>query len=124
MTGMSSSSSLTGAVKDAYFGYSVTIGGDIDRNGKADLLVGAPYELINDKRMGAAYVVLIGADGKLPADKNNQYNVVRMQRSSAGVGFGARFASGNLNGDSRIDIVVASGIGMGDGGGDVMYRRS
>ena len=51
---------------DAWFGYSVSTAGDVDGDGSADVLVGAPNYRIDKDLMGRAYLYLGGAGDDPP----------------------------------------------------------
>jgi hypothetical protein len=88
------------------FGASVGTAGDVNGDGYADVVVGAPY----DDGRGSAYVFLGGASGLATTA------AVIMTGEETGDNFGASVASaGNVNGDGHADVVV--GAPYHDGGG-------
>jgi FG-GAP-like repeat/FG-GAP repeat len=100
--------SLTSQNTGDYFGRSVATAGDVNGDGYADIIVGAP--ILNDPaRKGKAYVYLGGPNGLSPTP------ALTLTGENAGDVFGSSVATaGNINGDGYSDIIVgASGYSSG-----------
>ena len=100
-----------GALSYDYFG-SALAAGDLNRDGRDDLAIGAPSkEVFYDDSSDGAVHVLYGGRRHLRA-RDDQYltadNLGFSSRSAADAGFGASLAAGDLNGDGRADLVVGS----------------
>ncbi len=80
----------------AVFGYSLTAG-DVNGDGKADIVVGAPYFNVSCNT-GRAYV-FSGADGSL-------LYTLGSPNQRSGAKFGKSVAAGDVNGDGKGDVVV------------------
>jgi PKD repeat protein len=92
-----------GALADGLFGRSVATAGDVDGDGYADLVVGAPYNDDNGLDAGKAHVYY-GSDAGLGADP-----AWTATGELAGDGFGWSVATaGDVNGDGFADIVVSA----------------
>jgi hypothetical protein len=88
-----------GAAAGDLQGYCVGSAGDVNNDGKADFIIGAPQAHIGSfvNNVGAAYVYS-GADGALLYEKDG---------AATGDLFGTSVASaGDVNGDSRNDFIV------------------
>ncbi|HTO68849.1 MAG TPA: FG-GAP-like repeat-containing protein [Myxococcota bacterium] len=98
----------TGPVSDVIgFGASVSTAGDVNGDGIADILIGAPNAVnapLNLNGAGAAYVFL-GTNGGAP--QANPVFVVAGDYAGGGFGFSVSTA-GDLNGDGFADIIVGS----------------
>lgn len=114
---------------DAGSGSSVASAGDVNGDGFADIIVGAPdaYE-----QSGGSYVVFGGAH--LPADivlsKLNGTNGFKIVRGGESAGFSVASA-GDINGDGFADIIVGApyadsngGIGSASGVGYVIFGHA
>ena len=87
-----------GDVEGDVFGYSVSSAGDVNGDGRADLIVGA-WNVNSGRRIGSARV-LSGLDGSI------LYN---FQGRGAGDHFGWSVSSaGDVNGDGRADMIVGA----------------
>ena len=81
------------------FGTSVSRAGDVNGDGKADFIVGAPFANTGGQTVGSAYVYS-GADGTL---------IYRMDGATSGDKFGSAVSgAGDVNGDGRDDFIVGS----------------
>jgi hypothetical protein len=107
---------LAGASEDDQFGQSVASAGDVNGDGFADLVVGAPLADGNDRRNSGSISIYLGGPSGISA---------RPQRVLAGEDhyefFGASVAGvGDVNGDGYADIVAgapgATIDGMSDSG--------
>jgi hypothetical protein len=96
--------SAEGDQAGAWFGYSVSRAGDINRDGYSDVLIGAPYYDGQYTDEGAAFVYL-GSDTGLAAGPE-----VVLTIGVTGAVFGFEVASaGDINDDGRSDILVGAG---------------
>ncbi|GAA2065070.1 hypothetical protein GCM10009801_10100 [Streptomyces albiaxialis] len=96
------------------FGASLAVT-DTDRDGRDDLIAGAPGEAIGTKaKAGAAWLLhggtkgLLDADGAAAADTWNQDTAGVPGVAEAGDAFGAAVAAGDHNGDGTPDVTVGS----------------
>ncbi|MCB9915592.1 MAG: FG-GAP repeat protein [Planctomycetes bacterium] len=80
------------------FGACVAGGADVNGDGVADALVGAPYDVTNGVNAGAAYV-RSGATGAL---------LFSFHGDSSGDLFGSAVALGDLDGDGRAEVIVGA----------------
>ena len=87
----------------AWFGYSVAPAGDVNGDGYADVIVGAPYYAAGQTDEGRAYVYLGSAAG-LAATA-----AWTAESDQAGAIFGASVATaGDVNGDGYADVIVGA----------------
>ncbi len=90
-----------------YFGFSVASAGDVNGDGRADFIIGAPYSDVGGIENSGSAFVYSGADGALLYQKN-------------GLGFGDELGlsvagTGDVNGDGRSDFII--GARLADPGG-------
>ncbi|MGE5178806.1 MAG: integrin alpha, partial [Bacteroidota bacterium] len=102
---------FAGAAPYDYFGWSVGTAGDVNRDGYADVIVGAPYGGASDA--GSAYVYFGGPGSDAVAD-------LTLTGVSASDYFGGSVGTaGDVNGDGFSDVIVgaqnndASGVDAG-----------
>ncbi|MHB1350612.1 MAG: integrin alpha [Desulfobulbaceae bacterium] len=88
---------------EAYLGWSVSDAGDVNGDGYADVILGAPYYNNVETDEGAAFVYHGGASGinASPAA------VLDSNQADAGMGFSVSSA-GDVNGDGYADVVVGA----------------
>jgi hypothetical protein len=100
---------LTGGQAGAWFGYGVSIVGDINGDGYSDLVVGAPlYDDNGNVDEGAAFVYLGSASG-IAAEP-----VATLESNVAGSSFGDGIAgAGDINGDGIDDFMVGASLYSG-----------
>jgi hypothetical protein len=106
---------LTGTAARGHFGAAVGSAGDVNGDGHADLLVGAPCASVSGSQSGAAYVIS-GATGQ----------TIRALAGRAGgdhLGIGTAPVGGDLDRDGVPDAVVAA-ADAGVGGRGVVYSIS
>jgi FG-GAP repeat/Thrombospondin type 3 repeat len=90
----------SGGLEYATFGISVAVG-DVNDDGKGDVVVGAPHTLVGGNAEQGRVYVFSGADGAvlLTLDTPNP---------QADASFGASVAAGDANNDGRADIAVGA----------------
>jgi hypothetical protein len=87
----------------ARFGWSVSTAGDVNGDGYADVIVGAPYYANGQANEGAARLYLGSESGLLPDWANHD------EGNQAGAHFGQSVATaGDVNGDGRADVIVGA----------------
>lgn len=113
-------------------GWSVAAGGDVNGDGRPDLLVGAPFNSYMARAAGAAYVVYgrsgafqnINLNGSLPnaLDGSNGFQIVGIAPGDQ-AGF-AVAAAGDVRGDGASDIAIgARNALIAKGSGFVLYGQ-
>lgn len=119
---------LSGSDSADYFGFTVAILGDINSDGRAEFMVGAPQADPGAQNDAGAVFVYSGLDGSLLQQKDG---------AAAGDNFGQSLArAGDVNGDNRPDYLIgapgADSGSKGDAGiayvysgmgGGLLYRK-
>jgi hypothetical protein len=91
----------------ARFGFSVATAGDVDDDGFADVIVGAPYYDAGEGNEGAAFVFLGRARGI--ADATPATAAAQLESNQAYAQLGSSVASaGDVNGDGFADVLVGA----------------
>lgn len=114
-------------------GWSVAAGGDVNSDGRPDLLIGAPFSSYSARAAGAAYVIYgrngpfqnINLNGGFPnaLDGRNGFQIVGIAPGDQ-AGFSVA-AAGDVGGDGGSDIVIgARNALIAKGSGFVLYGRS
>ncbi len=106
-----------------YFGYSITGAGDVDEDGYADVVVGAPYEDFDAPDGGRAYVF-----GGGPTGVSGDRVMAELGRSTGYmyVYAGWSLAAGDVDGDGHVDVLlpepaIDTGTGLNDRGSLVIH---
>ena len=108
---------FTGENADDYAGESVSSAGDVDGDGKDDLLVGAPWNDDGGSDAGKAYLVLGASVGVMDRHLANADYIFLGERLEDYVGFGWTRAVGDVNGDGLDDVLLGAPY-SDDGGSD------
>lgn len=90
----------------AAFGGGVAAAGDVNGDGFADVIVGAPGWDGGDAHEGAAFVFLGSASGIVGSDPSNAH--ARIESNQFGAQLGTISGAGDVNGDGFDDIVVGA----------------
>ncbi len=117
LTSASANAIYTGEADGDTFGSSVAVG-DFNRDGRSDVVVGAPKNDVGqtapgNKDTGRAYVFVTPGTGPV---NTAAVSVPQFTGEAFGDRFGTSVAAGDVNGDGRADIVV--GATDNDAGGD------
>ncbi len=100
---------INGEVAGDLSGFSVSGAGDVNGDGKADLIVGAPGADLNGSNSGKSYVVFGKADGTA-VDLSDVANgtggfAINGEAENSGAGFSVSGA-GDVNGDGFDDLII------------------
>lgn len=102
--------------RDAYLGTAVAAAGDVNKDGYADVLVGAKWYTQSHDKEGAVFLFLGEAGGLNPTPT---WRIVGNQ-ASAGLGISVA-GVGDVNGDSWDDVLVGAPYFDGPAGADSGY---
>jgi hypothetical protein len=91
----------------AYMGRSVAAAGDVNGDGFADVIVGAPEFLDGDGDDGAAFVYLGSAASILGVDQWDPHSLLESDQPDAELGLSVSTA-GDVNGDGFADVIVGA----------------
>jgi hypothetical protein len=97
---------LEGNQQGAYFGGSVAAAGDVNGDGYADVIVGAPRYDAGQTDEGAAFLFLGGAAGV--ADGGPASAAAQIEADQADALLGSSVAGADVNGDGYGDVIVAA----------------
>ncbi len=102
---------IDGAAADDLSGYSVASAGDVNGDGRADVIVGAPYANPSSGNDAGSSYVIYGAAS--PSNVNLALSLgssgFRIDGAAAGDQSGYSVASaGDVNGDGRADVIVGA----------------
>ncbi len=87
----------------ARFGWSVSTAGDVNGDGFADVIVGAPYYSNGQANEGGAWLYLGGSSGLNISESNKDEG----NQANANFGYSVGTA-GDVNGDGRADVIVGA----------------
>ncbi len=90
----------------ASFGQSVGAAGDVNGDGKDDVIVGAPRYDAGQADEGAAFLFLGSPTGVANAD--GAHAAARLESDQPGAALGGAVASGDVNGDGFGDVIVGA----------------
>ncbi len=103
------SATLQSDQASAYLGYSVAAAGDVNGDGYADVIVGAPNYDAGQADEGAAFVFLGGASGIPSGSPATASATLQSNQVNAQLGVSVAGA-GDVNGDGYADVVVGAGL--------------
>ncbi|TLU94715.1 FG-GAP-like repeat-containing protein [Dyadobacter sediminis] len=89
----------------AQFGYSVSCAGDINGDGYADIITGAPEYSNGQNKEGAAFVYY----GAAPGISKNSVQKLEKDIAAANMGISVSGA-GDVNGDGKSDVIVGANL--------------
>jgi hypothetical protein len=112
---------------DGSFGASVAGAGDVNGDGYADVIVGAPLYVVNDEVSGTAFVFHGSASGI--ADANAAASAARLEPDRPGRFGNSVAGAGDMNGDGFADVIVGApdydhDLVTPDSGAVYLYRGS
>jgi hypothetical protein len=94
---------FVGEQANAQVGYAVSAAGDINGDGYADILVGAPYATSDQPKSGAV-LVFYGSVNGLPSAPDQ----ILLGHQEGGLFGGSVSSAGDVNGDGYADIIVGA----------------
>jgi len=102
-TGAASTWTIVGSTDSAAFGFSVSTAGDVNGDGYADVIVGAPLHTEIAHAEGKAYVYLGGPGGPVTSPSWTTRSGVTNAEHGYSVG-----TAGDVNGDGYADVIVGA----------------
>jgi len=102
-TRLEAASDATGAL----FGHSVAGAGDVNDDGYADVIVGAPFFDLGEWNEGAVFVFLGSAAGVADGGPSTAATQLESNQIDAGLGWSVAGA-GDVNGDGYADVIVGA----------------
>jgi hypothetical protein len=112
---------------NANLGYSVAGAGDVNGDGYADVIVGAPNYDNGQSNEGAAFVFL-GSSSGIASSNPSSPGVARLESDQASAGLGISVAgAGDVNGDGYADVIVGANAydaGQADEGAAFVFLGS
>ncbi len=103
----STAATLESNQDSANLGLSVASAGDVNGDGYADVIVGAPYYDNGQTDEGAAFVFLGSANGIANADPSTASAILESDQANAIMGWSVASA-GDVNGDGYADVIVGA----------------
>jgi hypothetical protein len=111
---------------DAHLGYSVSNAGDVNGDGYADVIVGAPFYDADENDEGAAFVFLGSALGIADGNPTNAAAQLESDQIGANLGYSVSGA-GDVNGDGYADVIAGAYLydsGESDEGAAFVFHGS
>ncbi len=105
--------SVEGVSQGAQVGFSVAVPGDVDADGRDDLLIGAPFAGGVGEEAGAAYLVLASSIGEIASV--DEADAILLGDVAFGR-LGWAVAGGDVDGDGAIELLVSAPEADVDGG--------
>ena len=118
---------IDGATVHAEGGFGTNLtGGDINGDGFADVVAGAPSAMVDGKAIAGKVVVLTGAKHGLAATRRQVFSEASPHIPGALVStdrFGFSVAVGDLTGDGKADVIIGApgAVAAGDPAGGAVY---
>src|SRR5262249_17432012 len=97
---------LEGNQINVNLGFSVASAGDVNGDGFADVIVGAPAFMSGQPAEGAAFILHGSASG-LPSGGPGVANT-QLESDQSSASFGAVASAGDVNGDGYADVIVGA----------------
>jgi hypothetical protein len=117
---------LTSGQNQSHLAWSVASAGDVNGDGYADVIVGAPLFDAGEAGEGAAFVFLGSASGIADGDLDTA--AAQLESDQTGAQLGSQVASaGDVNGDGYSDVIVGAHLydaGQTDEGAAFVFRGS